>query len=93
MTTPVNPESNPNQGAPAPSSSPGDPPPGYAAANPIDPSGVWYKFFSKLYPNVTPQEVAQFEMGIMKWFSTIIAHENARMKKVYDDMKKVYEDS
>lgn len=94
MTTPVNPNNGSNATPPAGASTPGSPPPGYAQSNPIDPGGVWLKFFQQIAPGqeIDPKMVRMFEMGVMKWFETIIAQENARMKKTYDEMRKVYEE-
>lgn len=94
MTTPISPDSDKAAFTPSDASSPET---GHTAAysgkNPMDPAGIWYRFFQQLNPSqpVTPQDVKAFQMGLMRWFNLLIAQENRAWKRTMDDMKKSWQ--
>ena len=94
MPKPIEPDSRPKiPSAPKPLG-PSQGGGGYAPAEKIDPSGEWTRFLQQLNPGqpITPQEVKQFQMGIMKWFNIIIARENRTIMESMKKMRKSWEE-
>ena len=89
MTTPVPPGSRPD--SPTPDSMAG---PSSGASfeknKQIDPTGAWTQFFQRLNPGqpVTPDEIKRFQMGMLRWFSLLIAQENRIWKASQEKMKR-----
>lgn len=62
-------------------------------ANFMDPSGQWMNFFQKIMPGqeVTTKEVQAFQLGVMRWFSSIIKQEDKSWKETMKKMKDALE--